>query len=76
MPITIDKCPNFDGLKCPKCDRTLPDYCFDHQELERKAQAYDDMMAGNPEKPVEQTPTTEPIKRRGRPPVKTEKVIG
>lgn len=59
MTMTVDKCPHFDGKICTKCERSLPDYCYDHEEVERKARAYDDMVASGqivPERSVPVAP--------------------
>lgn len=45
MTLLVDTCPNFDGRLCTKCGRSLPDFCHDQEELERKSKAYDQMMA-------------------------------
>lgn len=45
MAFTVDKCDSFDGLKCTKCGRMMPDLCKDQQSLEEKAKKYDAWIA-------------------------------
>ena len=89
MPIPVDQCKNFDGIRvCRKCGRALPDVCLDQSEIEQKARAYDEMVAAQSAKvPDEEladlladvspapTPLTEAIETEAAPtPAVTPKV--
>jgi len=55
MAFQVDQCKHFkDGKKCSKCERMMPAYCKDQQDLEEKARLYDEWVASQqPKEEVE-----------------------